>query len=313
MIRYEPNKIFSFCVRVLAQTRKQRRHLQQRVHSVDDFHVRLANLADKQEFELLVHRHALADAEQVADDVLGGVTQAPKLLHDFVRVVDVAVDAMLQHVLNQQRMRLVAHFEDVVADDPSKSIRSRLEIVERLPHVALSSEHDRFQAVLGVVEILLLAHEDALGEHLGVGELRETDHRASRLDRLDDLLACVAGEGEAGCAAVDFHRTAESLLRSFRHRIRFIKDHNLVPTARQRHLLLRKHFDLVPDDIDAAFIRSVQLQHGVLEVLAEEDASEAENRCRLSNTRWTGDDDVRSVSLCGKHGQSRNCFFVACK
>lgn len=46
-------------------------------------------------------------------------------------------------------MRLVAHLEDVVGRDHAKAGVRRLQVVERLAHVAIGREDERLQAVVG--------------------------------------------------------------------------------------------------------------------------------------------------------------------
>ena len=51
----------------------------------------------------------LAHPEDDGDDVLGRVTQAPQVSHHLVRFVNAAVDAVLQHVFDQNWVGLVTH------------------------------------------------------------------------------------------------------------------------------------------------------------------------------------------------------------
>ena len=49
--------------------------------------------------------------------------------------LEVAVDAVLQRLLDEERVGLVAHLEDVLLRDESEARLRRLRVVERLPHV----------------------------------------------------------------------------------------------------------------------------------------------------------------------------------
>ena len=71
--------------------------------------IRYTSYLNKLEFQVLGHIVRLADSEYDTNDVLGGVSQAPEMGHDLVRLVHVAVDAVLQHVLDEQRVGLVTH------------------------------------------------------------------------------------------------------------------------------------------------------------------------------------------------------------
>jgi len=51
----------------------------------------------------------LGDAEHHTDDVFGRVAQEPEVLQHLVGRVHVAPDARVQHVPDEQRVRLVAH------------------------------------------------------------------------------------------------------------------------------------------------------------------------------------------------------------
>lgn len=136
-----------------------------------------------------------------------------------------------------------------------------------------------------------------------VRESRVAQHGASGLDGLYDLLAVVGGEREPRRARVQLHGAPQRLLRALRHAVRLIQDHDLVPPRRQRdlrasqhisltpfiyiyirhnhkifitlYLLLCKHFDLVPDDIDTTVVGSVELEHGVAERGAEQSSCQA--------------------------------------
>lgn len=88
---------------------------------------------DELQLEVLGHLVSLADPEDVSDDVLRRVAQRPQLLHHLVGLVDVRVHAVSQHAFHQQRVRLVAHFEDVLAVDVAEAGVGGLKVVQRLP------------------------------------------------------------------------------------------------------------------------------------------------------------------------------------
>ena len=51
----------------------------------------------------------LAHTEHVGDDVLRGVAQLPQVIHRFVRLVDVARYAVVQHGSHQEGVGLIAN------------------------------------------------------------------------------------------------------------------------------------------------------------------------------------------------------------
>lgn len=52
-----------------------------------------------------------------------------------------------------------------------------------LPHIALSREYDRFQPVVTVLDFFRFAHFQKTSQHLGIGQPRESNDCATRLDR----------------------------------------------------------------------------------------------------------------------------------
>ena len=96
--------------------------------------------------------------------------------------------------------------------------------------------------------------EQAL-EQLFVAQAGVPEDGAPRLDRFDNLVALVAREGEPGRVGVEFHRAAEGLLRSRRHRVGFVEDDELVPPEREGDFFLRKRLYPVSHDVDAALSR----------------------------------------------------------
>lgn len=76
-------------------------------------------------------------------------------------------------------------------------------------------------------------------------------------------------------------------------------------TRWKRDLLLGKHLDLVPDHIDSSLVGRVQLQHGLAEVLAQEDTRQAKDCGGLADTGRAleaedGGDLVRKASNRGR-------------
>ena len=82
------------------------------------------------------------------------------MIHRFVRFVELAFQTLFNHITNENWMRFIAHFEDVLAGDMTEAEHRRLKIVDRLEcfndeetalehsylsHIALGSEDDRFE------------------------------------------------------------------------------------------------------------------------------------------------------------------------
>ena len=68
---------------------------------------------DELQFEEFRHVVCLCDPEDDANDVLRGIAQRPQMGHDFVGCIYVAVNAVLQHVLHQHWMRLIAYLKAI--------------------------------------------------------------------------------------------------------------------------------------------------------------------------------------------------------
>ena len=68
-----------------------------------------ANLLDELKLEELRHVVALTHTEHIGDDVLGAVAELPQVGEDLVRLVNVCLGRVVQHVLHQKWVRLIAH------------------------------------------------------------------------------------------------------------------------------------------------------------------------------------------------------------
>lgn len=87
---------------------------------------------DKLQLEVLSHGVGLANPEDVSNDVLRRVAQAPQVLQHLVGLVHVAFLAVPQHALHQQWVGLIAHLEHVLTVDVAKSRVGGLKVVEGL-------------------------------------------------------------------------------------------------------------------------------------------------------------------------------------
>ena len=66
-------------------------------------------------------------------------------MHDFVCVVEAAFVAVLEHVLDEEGVGLVAHFEHVLSFDQAEPLFRRLQVVQGLPHVTLQANNSYSQ------------------------------------------------------------------------------------------------------------------------------------------------------------------------
>ena len=121
-------------------------------------------------------------------------------------------------------MRGVDDAEDVFAGDEAEAGGGGLEIVDGLTHVAFGAEDEGGDAVVGILDIFGLADLEQAANDLGVGEAGVAEDGAAGLDGFDDFVGGVAGEGEAGGGGVDFHGSAEGLLRAACHAVCFVED-----------------------------------------------------------------------------------------
>ena len=114
-------------------------------------------------------------------------------------------------------MRRVHNAKDVVAAHEAEPGPRRLQVVDRLAHVALGAEDEGGEAVVGVLDVFGGDDLQEATDDLGVGEAGVAEDGAAGLEGLDDFVGGVAGEGEACGAGVDFHCAPEGLLRAGCH------------------------------------------------------------------------------------------------
>lgn len=71
------------------------------------------------------------------------VAVLPQRIQLLQRSIHIALGAATEHLLDDDRVRLVAHLEDVFGRDDAEARVGRLEVVERLAHVALGRKDER--------------------------------------------------------------------------------------------------------------------------------------------------------------------------
>ena len=70
-----------------------------------------SDLLDELQLDELRHVVGLAHPEHAGHDVLRAVAQLPEMVEQLVGLVYVGLDAVVQHVFDQQRVRLITHLE----------------------------------------------------------------------------------------------------------------------------------------------------------------------------------------------------------
>ena len=79
-------------------------------------------------------------------------------MNHLVSFFEIAVNAMRKHVLDKQRMRFVAHFEDVLRIYVTEALKGGLKVVQGLAQISLRRENDGLHAIVGVRNRLGLGH-----------------------------------------------------------------------------------------------------------------------------------------------------------
>ena len=194
---------------LLREARHQAAQLQQRADALEHAHVRPADLADVLELDGLRQLvHGLHHTEHRRDNVQCRVAERPHLVELVERRIDLAPVARRQQLVQQHRVRLVAHLEHVVRTHEPLARPCRLQVVDRLPHVPLGGEHDRREALVGVLDVLRLADLHQPAQQLLVRDAPKPQDRTATLNRFNDLVGLVAREAEARRVGINLHRTA---------------------------------------------------------------------------------------------------------
>ena len=150
-----------------------------------------------------------AHAKYNIDYIVRRVTELPQMRQYLHGLVKLLLHAVLDHLLDEDGMRLVAHLEHVLAVHVSEAVVCGLQIVDGLSHVALGSKYDRLKTVVRVAQLLELAQLQQPLQYLFVAEFRVAQDGAPRLDGLNDFGRVIAGQTKPSCARVDFHDTPQ--------------------------------------------------------------------------------------------------------
>lgn len=144
--------------------------------------MREPNLLDKLQLRVLAQRRdRLGHLEHGADDIMARVPQVPQLPQPVQRRVHVALVARLQHRLHLDRVRAIHHFEHVIAAHEPESGMCGLQVVDRLPHVALGTKHQGGEAVVRVLDFFGFDDLQQPLDNLRVRQLGVAQDRAARL------------------------------------------------------------------------------------------------------------------------------------
>ena len=93
----------------MTEARQHSGELQQRLRALHQREVGQTDLLDKLELDELRHVVGLAHSEHAGDDVLRAVAELPEVVQQLEGLVYIGLDAVVQHVLDQDRMRLIAN------------------------------------------------------------------------------------------------------------------------------------------------------------------------------------------------------------
>lgn len=284
----------------LAQPRHTPQQLHQRLHALQHPHMTEPNLPNKLQPRMLTQpRHRLRNPKHRTHDIMAAIPQTPKLLHALNRTIDLPVPARFDDRLHLNRMRRVHNLEHILPAHEAEPGGRGLQIIDRLPHIALGAEHQRRDPVIGVLDLLRLTYLQQPRHDLLVRQARIAQDRTARLQRLDDLVALVAREREPRRGAVDLHRAPKRLLGPARHAVRFVQDHEFLPARGQGDFFLGEGFDAVAHDVDAPLVAGVQFQYGFFVGRAQELVREAEDGGCFADAGHAADDYVRHVAVFG--------------
>ena len=95
----------------------------------------------------------LHDPKYRHNNIDGTVTLVPELLELYHRVLDVPLGTCTHHALHDDGVRLVAHFEDIVARDEAKPRPCRLKVIDCLSHVAFRGKYKGRETIVVVFDL----------------------------------------------------------------------------------------------------------------------------------------------------------------
>ena len=80
-------------------------------------------LLDELELDELSHGVGLAHPEHAGDNVLGAVAELPQVMQQLVRLINIGLDTVVQHVFDQDGMWLITNLQiNLSGSLPKKSL-----------------------------------------------------------------------------------------------------------------------------------------------------------------------------------------------
>lgn len=186
----------------------------------------------------------------------------PQLLQRIQGVVNLLLLTTFDHSLYFHRMRAIHDLEYIIAAYKAEASRSTLQVVDGLSHVPFCTKDKRSNTIVTVLNILCFADLIKPLHNLSICQPRVSQYGTSRLQRLNDLVALIAGERKPCRARIYLHRSPQRLLCPGCHAVCLIQNNDLLPARWKCDFLLREALDPISHNIDATFITRVQLQHG---------------------------------------------------
>ena len=200
---------------------------------------------------------------KIIDDIDHIVTLVVDDVDTSTSIFEVCFETWFENIVDQVWMWLITYFENVVFGHFSKPCVCCLQVIESIPHVSLSCEYNCFCTLFIIINFLLFHDFLNVSKNLLVSKLCESDNCASRLNRLNNLVAVVACKCKPSSARVLCHDHPKCLLSWFCHWICFIKYDYLVCSGWHYYFLVSETLDLLSHYIDSSFVWCIELQDTV--------------------------------------------------
>ena len=143
------------------------------------------------------------------------------------RFEEVAFQSMIQHLVDVGGSGSSHYLIDGLLRDPFGHGGGCLEDVDRLSEVSLGHLYDGFQPPFGGLHILIFRDSVEVFNNFFLGERREPEYSASRLDWLDYSAGIVAAENETASVGVILHRSPKRALSVPSHVVSFVQNKDL--------------------------------------------------------------------------------------
>ena len=152
-----------------------------------------------------------------------------------------ASQALVDYILDEFGVRLVADFKHVVAGDFFVEAGGcRLEIVKSVSHVAFSCEDQSFNSLVVSSQAFKPNNFFESLENFNISEFRIPDNCTSTLYRLNQFAGVIAGKSKS-CRCRKFsHDHSQSLLSRSSKGISLIQNDYLVHALGHNYFLVRK-------------------------------------------------------------------------